>query len=172
MDKAIEILDLLCENSRLTEKQIATITGLSEEEVKNTIKNLEDKKVLLKYTTLVNWEKTDREVITALIDVRVAPQQGHGFNRVAHRICQYEEVKSVSLISGTYDLSVEVEGKTMKEIALFVAERLAPIEGVLSTTTHFVLKRYKKDGVFYEEGQNDKRLVVTPWTQTNIYLMQ
>ncbi|MBE3592056.1 MAG: Lrp/AsnC family transcriptional regulator [Thermoanaerobacter sp.] len=162
MDKAIEILDLLCENSRLTEKQIATITGLSEEEVKNTIKNLEDKKVLLKYTTLVNWEKTDREVITALIDVRVAPQQGHGFNRVAHRICQYEEVKSVSLISGTYDLSVEVEGKTMKEIALFVAERLAPIEGVLSTTTHFVLKRYKKDGVFYEEGQNDKRLVVTP----------
>lgn len=158
----MEIIDLLCENSRLTEKQIATITGLSEEEVKNTIKNLEDKKVLLKYTTLVDWEKTDREVITALIDVRVAPQQGHGFNRVAHRICQYEEVKSVSLISGTYDLSVEVEGKTMKEIALFVAERLAPIEGVLSTTTHFVLKRYKKDGVFYEEGQNDKRLVVTP----------
>ncbi|EGD53135.1 transcriptional regulator, AsnC family [Thermoanaerobacter ethanolicus JW 200] len=162
MDKSMEIIDLLCENSRLTEKQIATITGLSEEEVKNTIKNLEDKKVLLKYTTLVDWEKTDREVITALIDVRVAPQQGHGFNRVAHRICQYEEVKSVSLISGTYDLSVEVEGKTMKEIALFVAERLAPIEGVLSTTTHFVLKRYKKDGVFYEEGQNDKRLVVTP----------
>ncbi|KHO61377.1 AsnC family transcriptional regulator [Thermoanaerobacter sp. YS13] len=162
MDKSMEIIDLLCENSRLTEKQIATITGLSEEEVKNTIKSLEDKKVLLKYTTLVDWEKTDREVITALIDVRVAPQQGHGFNKVAHRICQYEEVKSVSLISGTYDLSVEVEGKTMKEIALFVAERLAPIEGVLSTTTHFVLKRYKKDGVFYEEGQNDKRLVVTP----------
>lgn len=158
----MEIIDLLCENSRLTEKQIATITGLSEEEVKNTIKNLEDKKVLLKYTTLVDWEKTGREVITALIDVRVAPQQGHGFNRVAHRICQYEEVKSVSLISGTYDLSVEVEGKTMKEIALFVAERLAPIEGVLSTTTHFVLKRYKKDGVFYEEGEDDKRLVVTP----------
>ncbi|HHW56817.1 MAG TPA: Lrp/AsnC family transcriptional regulator [Clostridia bacterium] len=162
MDKSMEIIDLLCENSRLTEKQIATITGLSEEEVKNTIKNLEDKKVLLKYTTLVDWEKTGREVITALIDVRVAPQQGHGFNRVAHRICQYEEVKSVSLISGTYDLSVEVEGKTMKEIALFVAERLAPIEGVLSTTTHFVLKRYKKDGVFYEEGEDDKRLVVTP----------
>ena len=162
MDKSMEIIDLLCENSRLTEKQIATITGLSEEEVKNTIKSLEDKKVLLKYTTLVDWEKTDREVITALIDVRVAPQQGHGFNKVAYRICQYEEVKSVSLISGTYDLSVEVEGKTMKEIALFVAERLAPIEGVLSTTTHFVLKRYKKDGVFYEEGQNDKRLVVIP----------
>jgi DNA-binding Lrp family transcriptional regulator len=162
MDKSMEIIDLLCENSRLTEKQIATITGLSEEKVKNTIKSLEDKKVLLKYTTLVDWEKTDREVITALIDVRVAPQQGLGFNAIAERICQYEEVKSVSLISGTYDLSVEVEGKTMKEIALFVAERLAPIEGVLSTTTHFVLKRYKKDGVFYEEGQNDKRLVVTP----------
>lgn len=158
----MEIIDLLCENSRLAEKEIATITGISEEEVKNTIKNLENKKVLLKYTALVDWEKTEREVITALIDVRVAPQQGHGFNIVANRICQYEEVKSVSLISGTYDLSVEVEGKTMKEIALFVAERLAPIEGVLSTTTHFVLKRYKKDGVFYEEGQSDKRLVVTP----------
>ncbi|ADD01531.1 transcriptional regulator, AsnC family [Thermoanaerobacter italicus Ab9] len=162
MDKAIEILDLLCENSRLTEKQMAAITGLSEEEVKNTIKSLEDKKVLLKYTALVDWEKAGREVVTALIDVKVAPQQGLGFNAIAERICQFEEVKSVSLISGTYDLSVEVEGKTMKEIALFVAERLAPIDGVLSTTTHFILKRYKKDGVFYEEGQDDKRLVITP----------
>ncbi|MEW8996596.1 MAG: Lrp/AsnC family transcriptional regulator [Thermoanaerobacter sp.] len=162
MDKAIEILDLLCENSRLTEKQMAAITGLSEEEVKNTIKSLEDKKVLLKYTALVDWEKAGREVVTALIDVKVAPQQGLGFNAIAERICQYEEVKSVSLISGTYDLSVEVEGKTMKEIAFFVAERLAPIDGVLSTTTHFILKRYKKDGVFYEEGQDDKRLVITP----------
>ncbi|MDP9750997.1 Lrp/AsnC family transcriptional regulator [Thermoanaerobacter pentosaceus] len=162
MDKAIEILDLLCENSRLTEKQMAAITGLSEEEVKNTMKSLEDKKVLLKYTALVDWEKAGREVVTALIDVKVAPQQGLGFNAIAERICQFEEVKSVSLISGTYDLSVEVEGKTMKEIALFVAERLAPIDGVLSTTTHFILKRYKKDGVFYEEGQDDKRLVITP----------
>jgi len=162
MDKAIEILDLLCENSRLTEKQMAAITGLSEEEVKNTIKSLEDKKVLLKYTALADWEKAGREVVTALIDVKVAPQQGLGFNAIAERICQFEEVKSVSLISGTYDLSVEVEGKTMKEIALFVAERLAPIDGVLSTTTHFILKRYKKDGVFYEEGQDDKRLVITP----------
>ncbi|ADH60067.1 transcriptional regulator, AsnC family [Thermoanaerobacter mathranii subsp. mathranii str. A3] len=162
MDKSMEILDLLCENSRLTEKQMAAITGLSEEEVKNTIKSLEDKKVLLKYTALVDWEKAGREVVTALIDVKVAPQQGLGFNAIAERICQYEEVKSVSLISGTYDLSVEVEGKTMKEIALFVAERLAPIDGVLSTTTHFILKRYKKDGVFYEEGQDDKRLVITP----------
>ncbi|MBT1280213.1 Lrp/AsnC family transcriptional regulator [Thermoanaerobacter sp. CM-CNRG TB177] len=162
MDKAIEILDLLCENSRLTEKQMAAITGLSEEEVKNTMKSLEDKKVLLKYTALVDWEKAGREVVTALIDVKVAPQQGLGFNAIAERICQFGEVKSVSLISGTYDLSVEVEGKTMKEIALFVAERLAPIDGVLSTTTHFILKRYKKDGVFYEEGQDDKRLVITP----------
>ncbi|WP_028992126.1 Lrp/AsnC family transcriptional regulator [Thermoanaerobacter thermocopriae] len=162
MDKSMEILDLLCENSRLTEKQMAAITGLSEEEVKNTIKSLEDKKVLLKYTALVDWEKAGREVVTALIDVKVAPQQGLGFNAIAERICQFEEVKSVSLISGTYDLSVEVEGKTMKEIALFVAERLAPIDGVLSTTTHFILKRYKKDGVFYEEGQDDTRLVITP----------
>lgn len=83
--------------------------------------------MLLKYTALVDWEKAGREVVTALIDVKVAPQQGLGFNAIAERICQYEEVKSVSLISGTYDLSVEVEGKTMKEIAFFVAERLAPL---------------------------------------------
>lgn len=162
MDKSMEIIDLLCENSRLTDKQIATITGLNEEDVRNTIKNLEEEKILLKYNALVNWEKTDKEVVHALIDVRVTPQQGHGFNAIAERIGQYEEVKSVSLISGGYDLSVEVEGKTMKEIALFVAERLAPIDGVLSTTTHFVLKRYKKDGVFYTDGPEDKRLVVTP----------
>lgn len=162
MVKSMEIIELLCENSRLTDKQIATILGLNEEDVRNTIKNLEEEKILLKYNALVNWEKTDKEVVHALIDVRVTPQQGHGFNAIAERIGQYEEVKSVSLISGGYDLSVEVEGKTMKEIALFVAERLAPIDGVLSTTTHFLLKRYKKDGVFYTDGPEDKRLVVTP----------
>ncbi|MDI3311504.1 MAG: Lrp/AsnC ligand binding domain-containing protein, partial [Thermoanaerobacterium sp.] len=102
------------------------------------------------------------EVVRALIDVRVTPQQGQGFNAIAERIGQYDEVKSVSLISGGYDLSVEVEGKTMKEIAIFVAERLAPIDGVLSTTTHFILKRYKQDGVFFTDGPEDKRLVVTP----------
>ncbi|KUK09300.1 MAG: Transcriptional regulator [Caldanaerobacter subterraneus] len=111
---------------------------------------------------MIDWEKINREVVTALIDVKVTPQQELGFNAIAHKICQFEEVKSVSLISGTYDLSVEVEGKTMKEIALFVAEKLAPIDGVLSTTTHFILKRYKEDGVLYEENQDDKRLVIVP----------
>ncbi|WP_431731816.1 Lrp/AsnC family transcriptional regulator [Aceticella autotrophica] len=158
----MDILELLCQNSRLTDEQIATMTGLDEETVKNTIKNLEEENIILKYSAIINWEKTDKEIVHALIDVRITPQQGHGFNAIAERICQYDEVKSVSLISGGYDLSVEVEGKTMKEIALFVAERLAPIDGVLSTTTHFILKRYKQNGVFFTDGPKDKRLVVTP----------
>ncbi|ERM92932.1 MAG TPA: Lrp/AsnC family transcriptional regulator [Caldanaerobacter subterraneus] len=162
MNKSIKIAELLQENGRLTEHQIASILGISEEEVKSTIKELENKKVILKYSALIDWEKINREVVTALIDVKVTPQQELGFNAIAHKICQFEEVKSVSLISGTYDLSVEVEGKTMKEIALFVAEKLAPIDGVLSTTTHFILKRYKEDGVLYEENQDDKRLVIVP----------
>ncbi|MDN5317934.1 MAG: hypothetical protein PWR08_2059 [Thermoanaerobacterium sp.] len=162
MSKKMDIIELLNENSRLTDKQISIITGLSEDEVKDIIKNLEEEKVILKYSTLVNWEKTEKEVVRALIDVRITPQQGQGFNAIAERIGQYEEVKSVSLISGGYDLSVEVEGKTMKEIAIFVAERLAPIDGVLSTTTHFILKRYKQDGVFFTDGPEDNRLVVTP----------
>ncbi|WP_043883792.1 Lrp/AsnC family transcriptional regulator [Caldanaerobacter subterraneus] len=162
MNKSIKIAELLQENGRLTEHQIASILGISEEEVKSTIKELENKKVILKYSALIDWEKINREVVTALIDVKVTPQQELGFNAIAHKICQFEEVKSVSLISGTYDLSVEVEGKTMKEIALFVAEKLAPIDGVLSITTHFILKRYKEDGVLYEENQDDKRLVIAP----------
>ncbi|AFK85116.1 MULTISPECIES: Lrp/AsnC family transcriptional regulator [Thermoanaerobacterium] len=162
MSKKMDIVELLHENSRLTDKQISVITGLSEDEVKDIVKSLEEEKVILKYSTLVNWEKTEKEVVRALIDVRVTPQQGQGFNAIAERIGQYNEVKSVSLISGGYDLSVEVEGKTMKEIAIFVAERLAPIDGVLSTTTHFILKRYKQDGVFFTDGPEDKRLVVTP----------
>lgn len=162
MDKTTEIIELLRENCRFSNKKIATITGLNEEDVKNRIKELENNKILLKYSALVNWEKTEKEIVHALIDVRVTPQQGHGFNAIAERIGKYEEVKSISLISGGYDLSVEVEGKTMKEIAMFVAERLAPIDGVLSTTTHFILKRYKQDGVFYTDGPEDNRLVVTP----------
>lgn len=162
MANEMDILELICQNSRLTDKQIATMTGLDEETVKNTIKNLEEENIILKYSAIINWEKTDKEIVHALIDVRITPQQGHGFNAIAERICQYDEVKSVSLISGGYDLSVEVEGKTMKEIALFVAERLAPIDGVLSTTTHFILKRYKQNGVFFTDGPKDKRLVVTP----------
>ncbi|MDI6604259.1 Lrp/AsnC family transcriptional regulator [Aceticella autotrophica] len=162
MANEMDILELLCQNSRLTDEQIATMTGLDEETVKNTIKNLEEENIILKYSAIINWEKTDKEIVHALIDVRITPQQGHGFNAIAERICQYDEVKSVSLISGGYDLSVEVEGKTMKEIALFVAERLAPIDGVLSTTTHFILKRYKQNGVFFTDGPKDKRLVVTP----------
>ncbi|MBE3578811.1 Lrp/AsnC family transcriptional regulator [Caldanaerobacter subterraneus] len=162
MNKSIKIAELLQENGRLTEHQIASILGISEEEVKSTIKELENKKVILKYSALIDWEKINREVVTALIDVKATPQQELGFNAIAHKICQFEEVKSVSLISGTYDLSVEVEGKTMKEIALFVAEKLVPIDGVLSITTHFILKRYKEDGVLYEENQDDKRLVIAP----------
>ena len=109
----------------------------------------------------MNWEKTDRDVVTALIDLRVTPQRGEGFDKVAERIYKYPQVSSLYLMSGAYDLSVVIEGKTMKEVALFVAQKLAPMESVISTATHFVLKKYKEEGVIFKPEGKDSRQVIT-----------
>jgi DNA-binding Lrp family transcriptional regulator len=114
-------------------------------------------KVLVGYNTLINWEKTSKEVVTALIEVKVTPQRGQGFDKVVERIYRFQEVKACYLMSGGFDLTVIVEGKTMKEVALFVAEKLAPLESVLSTATHFVLKKYKDEGIAFEEREKDDR---------------
>ena len=135
-----KILRLLEQDSSYTHDQLATMLDISVEEVKAEIAALFDKGILLKYTALINWEKTDREFVTANIDLRVTPQRGEGFDKVAERIYQYPEVKSVYLMSGGYDLGVTIEGRTMKEVALFDAEKLAPKDFVVSTKTHFVLK--------------------------------
>lgn len=152
-----ELLEILEKNSKYTEEQMAVMTGKSLEEVKKAIKNFEEQNVIVGYTTLVNWEKTSKESVTALIEVKVTPQRGEGFDKVAERIYRFPEVKACYLMSGGFDLTVIIEGKTMKEVALFVAEKLAPLESVLSTATHFVLKKYKDKGTIFEEKPRDDR---------------
>lgn len=152
-----EILEILEKNGRMSEEQIAVMLNMSVEKVHAAIKRLEEENIILGYTSLVNWEKTSRETITALIEVKVTPQRGEGFDKVAERIYMYPEVKACYLMSGGFDLTVILEGKTMKEVALFVAQKLAPLESVLSTSTHFVLKKYKDKGVVYEGNGKDNR---------------
>lgn len=152
-----EILDILEKNSRYTDKQIAEMVGKSEEEVKAAIKKYEDDNVIAGYTSLINWEKTDKESVIALIEVRITPQRGEGFDKVAERIYKFPEVKACYLMSGGFDLTVIVEGKSLKQVSLFVAEKLAVQECVLSTATHFVLKKYKDKGVVFEKKSSDDR---------------
>lgn len=160
--EARSILELLESNARLTPEEVAGMLGLEVEEVQNKIRELEEHKVIIKYQTLVNWEKFGDEKVSALIEVRVAPQRDVGFDAVAERIYRYPEVTGVRLMSGAYDLAVFVEGESLKEVSLFVATKLSTLEDVLSTTTHFVLKAYKHEGVILEDGEADRRLVVAP----------
>jgi DNA-binding Lrp family transcriptional regulator len=155
-----EILEILESNARATAEEIALMLDRSVEEVKETIKKLEEDNVIVGYNTLINWENSNRETVTALIEVKVTPQRGQGFDKVAERIYRYPQVKACYLMSGGFDLTVIIEGKNMKEVALFVAEKLAPLESVLSTATHFVLKKYKDDGVVFEENKKDDREVL------------
>ena len=155
-----EILELLEKDSRLRIDQIAVLLGKDEEEVRQAIRQYEESKVIVGYNTLINWDKTDKELITALIEVKVTPQRGLGFDKVAERIYLFPEVKACYLMSGGFDLTVIIEGKTMKEVALFVAEKLAPMESVQSTATHFVLKKYKDKGMIFEDETFDDRETV------------
>lgn len=155
-----EILEILEKNSKASAEQISVMLDKKVEEVSAAIKKYEDEKVILGYNTLINWEKTSKETVIALIEVKVTPQRGQGFDKVAERIYRYPEVKDCYLMSGGFDLTVIIEGKTMKEVALFVAEKLAPLESVLSTSTHFVLKKYKDKGTIFEDDRNDDREAV------------
>lgn len=157
-----EILELLESDARLTPRQIAAILGRNEEEVAETIQDLERKKIINGYFTLINWDKLGAEKVTALIEVKISPQRDVGFDAVAERIYRFPEVRSVRLMSGAYDLAVMIEGGTMKEIAHFVSFKLASMEYVLSTATHFVLKTYKHHGTIVEDGEDDRRQVIVP----------
>lgn len=157
-----EILELLEHNAKLSAQEIAIMLNMDVEEVNKKIKELEDNKVILSYLTLVNWEKVGEEKVSAMIEVRTTPQRDVGFDAVAERIYRFPEVRSMRLMSGTYDLAVFIEGRTMREVSRFVATKLATIDGVVSTTTHFVLKTYKQDGVIVEDDEEDRRLVVSP----------
>lgn len=162
MDKSMEILDLLARNSRLSTSQIATMLELSEAEVERAIAELEANGTILSYRTLVNWDRVDKERVLAFIEVKVTPQRDVGFDATAERIGRYPEVKNLYLMSGAFDLAVLVEGRTMKEVANFVATKLAPLDGVNATTTHFVLQTFKEEGVVLTDGEKDRRLVVSP----------
>ncbi|MEN3005165.1 Lrp/AsnC family transcriptional regulator [Dehalobacterium formicoaceticum] len=157
-----KILKILESNGRIPFEQLAVMVDLSASEVEEIIRELEDEKIILKYSAVVNWEKAGLEESVAIIDVKVAPQREVGFDAVAQRIYRFPEVRSVSLISGDYDLSVSIEGKSMKEVASFVSQKLSSIDGVLGTSTHFVLKRYKVAGVVYEDEYEDRRELVSP----------
>lgn len=159
MEKILEILDK--EQGKISRAKIAGMLGTSDEDVVEKLTQLEKDNVIVGYKTIVNWDKTDREVVTALIELKITPQRGEGFDKVAERIYKYPQVKSLYLMSGAYDLAVTIEGKSMKEVALFVAQKLAPMDSVLSTATHFVLKKYKEEGIVFNDDEKDTRQVIT-----------
>ena len=156
------ILSLLEKNSKLTFAEIAEQTGISEKEVIDTIKALEEENVICGYNTLINWDKTEREFVTALIEVKVTPQRGNGFDKIAERIYSLEEVKAVYLMSGGFDLTVIIEAKSLKDIAFFVSDKLSPINAVTSTATHFVLKKYKDHGIILENEEEEFKRMEFP----------
>lgn len=158
----LKVLDLLKEDARRSPALLSTLLGVKEAEVKTAIAELENDHVIVKYATIVNWGKVEEDKVTALIEVQITPERGRGFEGIAERIYLFPQVKSVYLMSGAYDLLVEVEGHTLREVANFVSEKLSPIDSVLSTKTNFILKKYKQDGIIYEERQEDNRLLISP----------
>lgn len=155
-----KLLQLLEDDCTLSHAQLAAMTGMSESEVASTIERYERDNLILGYKAIVDWDRTERESVTALIEVSVTPQRGEGFDRVAERIYQYDEVESVYLMSGSFDLTVIISGRTLKEVALFVGEKLAPLEDVTGTATHFILKKYKeKHLIFQKQETQEERFV-------------
>ena len=153
----IELLEIIEKDARLTNDQIAVMLDKDKGDINKIIEEYVENGVILGYKALVDWDKTSREYVNAVIELKVTPQPDRGFDRVAERIYNYPEVQSLYLMSGSYDLLVILEGKTMREVALFVAQKLAPIQGVLSTATHFVLRKYKDKGVIYGPAIIDER---------------
>lgn len=161
--KETMLLSLLENNARLTVTDLSMALNDCEEDVASTIKELEKKKVICGYHTLINWERTNHDKVKALIQIRANPERDYGYDRIAEKICQFTEVDSMYLLSGETEFMVIIIGKTMQEVAHFVGSRLAPIKGVAGTSTLFVLKQYKKSGVSFieDEERKDERLVVT-----------
>lgn len=161
-DLEMSILEILFEDARTPIPQIAVMTGHSEEEVEAVIRSLEAQKIILKYPAMINWDKVDHELVEAVIEVRVTPQRDEGFDAIAEQIYRFEEVSSVYLMSGAYDLMVMMRAGSLKKLALFVSEKLSTLDSVISTATHFVLKKYKIEGVICEGQKKDDRLVISP----------
>ena len=154
MDKLLKLLDT---NARLTNAQLAVMMNTTEADIQNQIAELEQKGVIRSYKALIDWDKTDREYVTAIIELRVTPKRDLGFEAIAEKVMRFEEVECVYLMSGGYDLSVIVNGRTFKDVAMFVAKRLSTLDSVISTATHFVLRRYKDKGVLFLGEEQDER---------------
>ena len=157
-----QILTFLEKNSRIDPKELAILLGSDEVTIMNEIAKMEEEKVICGYHTLIDWEKVSDEKVTALIEVRVTPMRGQGFDSIAERIYNYPEVRSVYLISGGYDLMVTLEGKSLKEVSNFVYDKLSTLDSVLSTATHFILKKYKDHGTILSKKPVDEREMITP----------
>ncbi|MFS0837027.1 Lrp/AsnC family transcriptional regulator [Paenibacillus sp. 1P03SA] len=157
-----KILDILKEDSRRSPALIATMLGITEEEASAAIRQMEDEHIIVKYATVLNWSKVDSDKVNALIEVQITPERGTGFDAIAERIYLYPEVKSVYLMSGAYDLLVEIEGRTLREVSSFVSSKLSTLDRVLSTKTHFILKKYKQDGIIFDDREDDHRMLVSP----------
>lgn len=157
-----KILRMLEKNSRIDLKDLAVMLGSDEVTVANEIAQMEKENIICGYHTMINWENTSQEKVIALIEVRVTPQRGMGFDKLAERIYQYEEVETVYLMSGGYDFTVILDGKTLREVSQFVSDKLSTLESVLSTSTHFVLKKYKEHGTILARKTKDERMLVTP----------
>lgn len=158
----MKVLQLVWEDSRIRPADAAVMLGMTEETVRATIEKLEREKVIVGYPALINWDKTPVEKVKAVIEVKVTPQRDMGFDAIAARIYRFDEVKAVYLMSGAYDLMLEVQADNLRTLASFVSQKLSTIDNVLSTATHFVLKKYKVDGVILEEDHADGRLAVSP----------
>ena len=157
-----EILTFIEKNSRVDLKELAIIVGTDEVTVANEMAAMEKERIICGYHTLIDWDKTSMEKVTALIEVRVTPQRGEGFDKIAERLYNYPEVRSVYLISGAYDLMVILEGKTLRGVSMFVAEKLSTLDQVVGTATHFILKKYKDHGTVLGQAKTDERMVITP----------
>ena len=157
-----KLLHLLEKNSRMDLKELAVMLGSSEVEIANEMADMEREGIICGYHTLINWDNTSDEKVTAIIEVSVTPQTGQGFDAIAEKIYKYSEVRSVYLISGKYDLMVILEGKSLKEVSNFVSEKLSALDAVLSTATHFVLKKYKDHGTIFKSKTSDERELMTP----------
>ena len=158
----ISVLDLLYQDARIMPERAAVMLGMTEQAVTEAIRHLEEERVIVGYPALINWDKTPIEKVKAVIEVKVTPQRDRGFDAIAERIYRFDEVTAVYLMSGAYDLMLEVQASTMRTLASFVSQKLATIDGVMSTATHFVLKKYKFEGVILEENHTDNRLAVSP----------
>ena len=158
----MQVLEILNEDCRTPLERIAIMTGETLENVAQAIEEMENDRIILHYAPIINWDKADRERVEGMIEVKVTPQRDLGFDAIAGRIYRFDEVKSVYLMSGNYDLLVLVEARTLKELASFVSEKLSTLEAVTGTATSFVLKRYKQDGVIFDGEKRDMRMAVSP----------